>query len=75
MRLEFENGMPVASAKLVRVGAYVRVHPASNWFMRGVTGARVRKVGRKYLHLTATLGRGIGTNFKLPFRHVLEVTQ
>ena len=47
MRLEFENGMPVASAKLVRVGAYVRVHPASSWFMRGVTGARVRKVRRK----------------------------
>lgn len=28
--------------KHIRVGAYVRIHPASDWFMRGVTQARAQ---------------------------------
>ena len=75
MRVEYENGMDASDLRLVRVGAYIRVHPASDWFMRGVTQVRVRAVGRKWLHVTASMGQGIGTNFKLAPRHVLEVTQ
>lgn len=33
------------------VGDSVKIHPASDLFMRGVRYATVEKVGRKYIHI------------------------
>ena len=54
-----------------KVGDLVRVHPASNWFMRGVTFATVVKIGRKLLTVK---GAGLIANtFKLHPHNVMEI--
>lgn len=53
------------------VGDRIRIHPASDWFMRGVVFATVTVVGRKAL--TVKADRMILT-FKLHPRNVLEIT-
>jgi hypothetical protein len=35
----------------IKPGDTVRLHPATDWFMRGVKYATVLKVGRKWVHL------------------------
>jgi hypothetical protein len=51
-------------------GDRIRIHPASDWFMRGETHARVTVVGRKYLTVK---GERSNTSFKLHVDHVLEI--
>lgn len=41
----------------IRVGQLYRVPAYSDWFARGVTTVQVDKVGRKYIHVSDTLGR------------------
>lgn len=40
-------------------GDRIRVHPASDWFMRGVKYATVAIVGRKWIHVTSDAGHRI----------------
>ena len=35
----------------MKVGDQVMIHPASDWFMRGVRTGLVTKIGRKYVHV------------------------
>lgn len=34
-----------------RIGQQVRIHPATDLFMKGVTYATIVKLGRKWIHL------------------------
>jgi hypothetical protein len=34
----------------------VRLHPATDWWMRGATHGCVRKVGRKWIHVQLEVG-------------------
>ena len=34
-----------------KVGQSVRIHPASDWFMRGETGGVVTVIGSKWVHV------------------------
>ena len=43
-------------------GDRVKIHPASDWFMRGVRFATVTKIGRRLVHLDSDDG------FKLRLR-------
>ena len=54
------------------VGGRARLHPASDWFMRGVRYATIVKVGRKYVHLQID---GSTRVIRVAFRNVTEVTQ
>ena len=38
-----------------RVGDHVKLHPASDWFMRGVVWVTVVKIGRKLLTVRSEL--------------------
>lgn len=44
----------------INVKDIVKVHPASDLWMRGVKYITVTKVGRKYIYGTDTLGRWSG---------------
>jgi hypothetical protein len=46
----------------IQPGTRVRIHPASDWFMRGIRYADVLKVGKKYIHLHDTF---TGTTFRM----------
>ncbi len=48
----------------LREGDQVRIHPAADLFMRGVTHATVKKVGRKWVHL---YHQGSKTTHKVSF--------
>lgn len=54
-------------------GQWVRLHPASDWFMRGVVYATVRTVGRKYLTLDWTDGNGHWVKVKIHPRDILDI--
>lgn len=47
------------------VGAQVRMHPASDWFMRGITSARIVGIGRKWVHFEATTPGLVNAKFKI----------
>ena len=49
-------------------GDRVRIHPATDWYMRGLRFATVRKIGRKYVHLESDCGRRV----RLPFSLILR---
>lgn len=53
-----------------KVGDRVKIHPASDWFMRGIQYANVVKVGRKALTVQPA---GMILTFKLNVRNVLEI--
>jgi hypothetical protein len=54
-------------------GQWVKIHPASDWFARGVSYATVTKVGRSLLTLDWHDGNGHSVTFKLHPRNVLEI--
>lgn len=54
--------------KQFKVGDRVRIHPASSWFMRGITWATVTEVGRQYLHLEEK-----GIRFEMHPINILEI--
>lgn len=56
-----------------KVGQWVSIHPASDWFMRGIRYATIAKVGRKLLTLDWHDGNGKVVSFKLHPRNVLEI--
>jgi hypothetical protein len=39
------------SPKAFKVGQRVRMHPATDWFIRGAVYGDVVRVGRKYVHV------------------------
>lgn len=47
----------------VVTGQRWRIHPASDWFMRGITFASVTKVGTKWIHMKSY--RHNGAEFKI----------
>lgn len=53
------------------VGDYVRIHPAADAFMRGVTHGTITVVGRKWLHVRWSMNAAIVV--KVRPRDVLEV--
>lgn len=54
-------------------GQWVKLHPASSWFARGVRYATVTKVGRMLLTLDWHDGAGHSVTFKLHPRLVLDI--
>lgn len=53
----------------VKPGDRIKIHPASDWFMRGVVYATVRSIGRNSILVESDHGRFI----KLAPQNVLEV--
>jgi len=55
---------------LFALGQTVAVHPASDWFMRGIKFATITKFGSKWVTLHSAL---FGKTFKLKPRDMMEV--
>lgn len=64
--------MPKFCADPRMVGERVKIHPATDLFMMGVTYATVVKVGRKYVHVKADDYRG-GRVYKLTPLNILPL--
>lgn len=59
------------------VGDFVRIHPASDWFCRGIHFGTVVKLGRQFVHLDAGLLRRSGKPMiiRLAKRNIFSVVQ
>jgi hypothetical protein len=71
LSLQHKGGNPALSLSppkeynMLKVNQEVRIHPATDLFMRGVTHANVTKIGRKWIHLLHWRSR---TKHKVSFR-------
>jgi hypothetical protein len=44
----------------MKIGDHVKLHPATDWWMRGATTGKVVKIGRKWVHVQLiTTGAGL----------------
>lgn len=52
------------------VGRTAHLHPASDWFMRGVKTATVTKLGRKWVHFRVSTPGLVSATFRISWANV-----
>lgn len=67
----FVSNTMAAYESIFRVGDNVRLHPALDLFMRGVTSGRIVRVGYKFVTIESTCAVATGRRFR--FNHATAV--